>query len=317
MANAVEQNQFDIAVRLIEPGDSVVGGAGAPINQPLQALANRTLWLKNQTATLHTETAGKADAATAVNAGSGLTGGGRLDQNRTIALGAPGQITAQTKNAVQETGHTHAIDTATTSRAGIVQLSSATDSDSEELAATPKAVKAAYDKAVGAKASLATNTVPGLVKLINNLTSGGTDAALTAEQGKVLATALENKSDKEHIHTAAEIKQAVVDLFQPQQHSGTGYQRLPNGFAFQWGVVNEKWAGERPQKITFPVSFTACYGVFLGTKAEGTTQNIVLIDSTWGVQAMTNVSFEAVWNTWSSGNASHLRGFYWIAIGLL
>ena len=49
MANAVEQNQFDTAVRLIEPGDSVVGGAGAPINQPLQALANRTLWLKNQT----------------------------------------------------------------------------------------------------------------------------------------------------------------------------------------------------------------------------------------------------------------------------
>ena len=206
---------------------------------------------------------------------------------------------------------------ASTTKAGIVQLSSTTNSDSEELAATPKAVKAAYDKAVGAKASLATNTVPGLVKLINNLTSGGTDAALTAEQGKVLAAALENKSDKGHIHTAAEIKQAVVDLFQPQQHSGTGYQRLPNGFAFQWGVVNEKWAGERPQKITFPVSFTACYGVFLGSIAEGTTQNVVLIDSTWGVQAMTNASFEAIWNTWSTGNASHLRGFYWIAIGLL
>ncbi|HFC8547882.1 TPA: phage tail protein, partial [Neisseria lactamica] len=35
-----------------------------------------------------------------------------------------------------------------TAQAGIVQLSSATGSDSEELAATPKAVKAAYDKAV-------------------------------------------------------------------------------------------------------------------------------------------------------------------------
>ena len=37
---------------------------------------------------------------------------------------------------------------ASTTEAGIVQLSSATDSNSEELAATPKAVKAAYDKAV-------------------------------------------------------------------------------------------------------------------------------------------------------------------------
>ena len=37
---------------------------------------------------------------------------------------------------------------ASTTKTGIVQLSSATNSDSEELAATPKAVKAAYDKAV-------------------------------------------------------------------------------------------------------------------------------------------------------------------------
>ena len=39
-------------------------------------------------------------------------------------------------------------EAASTTKAGIVQLSSATDSNSEELAATPKSVKAAYDKAV-------------------------------------------------------------------------------------------------------------------------------------------------------------------------
>lgn len=168
MANAVEQNQFDTAVRLIEPGDSVVGGAGAPINQPLQALANRTLWLKNQTAALQTATAGKAAAATTVNAGSGLTGGGSLAQNRTIALGAPGQITAQTKNAVQETGHTHAIDTATTSRAGIVMLDNSTGSAAEDRAATPKAVKTAYDKAVAAESA-----ADGAVKTRGNQEIGG------------------------------------------------------------------------------------------------------------------------------------------------
>lgn len=42
------------------------------------------------------------------------------------------------------------IDTATTSAKGIVQLSSATNSESELVAATSKAVKAAYDKAVEA-----------------------------------------------------------------------------------------------------------------------------------------------------------------------
>ncbi|HFC6370637.1 TPA: tail fiber protein, partial [Neisseria lactamica] len=152
MANAVEQNQFDREVRLLEPGDKVVGGVAAPINQPLQALANRTIWLKNQTEALQTATEGKASSAAAVNAGGGLTGGGSLAQSRTIALGAPGQITATSQNAVQEEGHTHAIDTATTTRAGIVQLDN-TVSEAENTAATPKAVKAAYDKALAATAT--------------------------------------------------------------------------------------------------------------------------------------------------------------------
>ncbi|WP_118812110.1 tail fiber protein [Neisseria lactamica] len=152
MANATEQNQFDQAVRLIEPGDSVVGGAGAPVNQPLQALANRTIWLKNQTEALQTASEGKAASATEIQAGNGLTGGGSLAQSRTIALATPGQITATSQNAVQENSHTHAIDTATTTRAGIVQLDN-TVSEAENTAATPKAVKAAYDKAVAATAT--------------------------------------------------------------------------------------------------------------------------------------------------------------------
>ncbi|MBB9005220.1 tail fiber protein, partial [Escherichia coli] len=40
-----------------------------------------------------------------------------------------------------------ALEDASTTRKGMVQLSSATDSDSESLAATPKAVKAVNDNA--------------------------------------------------------------------------------------------------------------------------------------------------------------------------
>ncbi|HFC6799476.1 TPA: tail fiber protein, partial [Neisseria meningitidis] len=151
MANAVEQNQFDPEVRLLEPGDKVVGGVSAPINQPLQALANRTIWLKKQTEALQTASGDKAAASTSINAGGGLTGGGNLNASRTISLGQPGQITARSQNAVQSRGHTHAIDTATTTRAGIVQLDN-TVSEAENTAATPKAVKTALDQALAAAA---------------------------------------------------------------------------------------------------------------------------------------------------------------------
>lgn len=82
-----------------------------------------------------------------ITAGNGLTGGGDLSANRTFSLGTPSQITADSTNAVTATSHTHAIDKASTAVAGIVQLNSATNSDAENLAATPKAVKAAFDRA--------------------------------------------------------------------------------------------------------------------------------------------------------------------------
>ena len=62
----------------------------------------------------------------------------------------PKAITATTKNAVDESGHSHEIDKASTSQVGIVTLDSSIDSKAENKAATPKAVKTAYDKAKAA-----------------------------------------------------------------------------------------------------------------------------------------------------------------------
>lgn len=62
----------------------------------------------------------------------------------------PKAITATTKNAVDESGHSHEIDKASTSQAGIVELDSSINSKAENKAATPKAVKTAYDKAKAA-----------------------------------------------------------------------------------------------------------------------------------------------------------------------
>ena len=81
---------------------------------------------------------------------------------------------------------------ASTTKAGIVQLSSATDSDSEEQAATPKAVKAAYDKAVagmipsGAVMYFAGQTAPtGWLKANGAAVSRTTYAALFAAIGTI------------------------------------------------------------------------------------------------------------------------------------
>ncbi|WAM59154.1 pyocin knob domain-containing protein [Avibacterium paragallinarum] len=53
----------------------------------------------------------------------------------------PKTLTATSQNAVEETGHSHEIDKASTSQAGIVQLTNATDSEAETLGLTAKAGK--------------------------------------------------------------------------------------------------------------------------------------------------------------------------------
>ncbi len=48
-------------------------------------------------------------ASRVVTAGNGLTGGGNLTTDRTIALGTPGTITGSTTNSASSTSHTHSL----------------------------------------------------------------------------------------------------------------------------------------------------------------------------------------------------------------
>ena len=148
MTNFTEQSVFTEGVRMIEPGDSVIGGVNAPINLPFQALANRTLYLKTELAKA-VQSIGGLQAIT-IGAGAGLTGGGSLAANRSLALATPSTLSGSTANWAGSggTGHTH------------------------ELAK-------------------ATATLAGVVRLIDNLTAGGRDAALSAEQGKELKKAID------------------------------------------------------------------------------------------------------------------------------
>lgn len=176
-----------------------MGGPDGIDNRQAKQLANRTLWLKNQTEALQTATAGKAASATTVTAGNGLTGGGNLTASRTISLGQPGQITAQSQNAVQSSGHTHAIDTATTSRAGIVQLAdrvSANPADANK-AITTAAVNRAIDdlgEGVLGKITQANTRIDNAVALTGDQTITG--AKIFQADIKVSASAAHAAADR-------------------------------------------------------------------------------------------------------------------------
>ena len=118
MANLKEQEKWEDGIYQIEENDPVLGGAEGITNRPAKQLANRTAWLKKALSLL------------------GLKA-------------QPKTITATSDNGFDETGHTHQIDKASLTQQGIVQLNSATNSDNETMAATPKAVKTAYDLANG------------------------------------------------------------------------------------------------------------------------------------------------------------------------
>jgi len=87
-------------------------------------------------------TGNAATATTATNcsrsivAGNGLSGGGDLTANRTVTLGTPTKITSSSTNSVTTTSHTHEIDNASTSVAGVVQLNNTLTSTSSTQALT-------------------------------------------------------------------------------------------------------------------------------------------------------------------------------------
>ncbi|ASP16794.1 hypothetical protein CGZ77_02980 [Neisseria sp. KEM232] len=141
MSNFEEQSRFPETGRMVMPGDSVIGGPNAPINLTFRALFDRTRWLKNtleeyKTAAGRTDTQ-KADKTIQLAAGAGLTGGGTLAGNRTFALGTPSKITATSTNVAVSNTHSHEIDKASPSVAGIVRTNNTLTgtSDSEALSA--------------------------------------------------------------------------------------------------------------------------------------------------------------------------------------
>ncbi|KGQ33215.1 tail fiber protein [Gallibacterium anatis] len=94
----------------------------------------------------------------------------------------PKTITSSTNNTVDNTGHTHNIDKASTSKSGIVQLTSALDSDNETLGLTAKAGKT-LKTLINALTSNLTNYIPNSKKS-NSVTSTSSDTVATSYAAK-------------------------------------------------------------------------------------------------------------------------------------
>lgn len=117
------------------------------------------------------------------------------------------------------------IPAATTSKYGVTKLSSATNSSSETLAATPKAVKAAYDLA----ASKGTGTITGVsvngtsvaTSGVANITSVPASVLSGAIPSAVTATTQTSSDNSTKIATTAFVKTAIDNLPEPMVFKGS------------------------------------------------------------------------------------------------
>lgn len=130
MANLREQSIWEAGIYQLETSDPVMGGENGIDNRAPRQLANRTLWLKTELAKAvasigKNKTAGEntyAKKATVINAGAGLTGGGGIGSNVTIALGTPGKCSGSTRNWAGSDTHTHELEQANSQVAGVAKL---------------------------------------------------------------------------------------------------------------------------------------------------------------------------------------------------
>ena len=173
MANLKEQEKWEDGVYQIEENDPVLGGENGITNKPAKQLANRTLWLKKAL-----ELFGKKSA--------------------------PKDLTAESISTADETGHTHKLPLASVTAKGVVKLNSQTASDSEQDAATPKAVKIAYNAAVEAKTAADTAQ-----RTANDGVSKADAAQRTANDGVSKANAAQTSANQ--AKTAADTAQRTAN----------------------------------------------------------------------------------------------------------
>ncbi|EMV2342323.1 tail fiber protein, partial [Escherichia coli] len=322
MGNLNETEKWEENIYQLETSDPVLGGADGISNRAPRQLANRTKWLKKKTeeaaqslaehvrsrnhpdATLTakgftqlssaTNSTSETLAATpkAVKAAYDLAAGkapvshthpwsqitgvpaASLTAKGTVqlssAINSTSEILAATPKAVKAAydlaagkapvSHTHpwsqitGVPAASLTAKGTVQLSSAINSTSETLAATPKAVKAAYDLANGKyTAQDATTTQKGIVQLSSDTNSTSETLAATPKAVKAAYDLAAGKAPSNHIHpwnqitgvpTASLTAKGITQLSSATNSTSEVLAATPKAVKAAYDLANGKYTAQ-------------------------------------------------------------------------
>ena len=201
MGNLNETEKWEENIYQLETSDPVLGGADGISNRAPRQLANRTKWLKKKTEEAaqslaeHVRSRNHPDATLTAKGFTQLSSATNSTSETLAATPKAVKAAYDLAAGKAPVSHTHpwsqitGVPAASLTAKGTVQLSSATDSQSETEAATPKAVKAAYDLAAG-KAPVS-HTHPW------SQITGVPAASLTAKGTVQLSSATDSQSETE------------------------------------------------------------------------------------------------------------------------
>ncbi|WP_096991783.1 phage tail protein [Escherichia coli] len=201
MGNLNETEKWEENIYQLETSDPVLGGADGISNRAPRQLANRTKWLKKKTEEAaqslaeHVRSRNHPDATLTAKGFTQLSSATNSTSETLAATPKAVKAAYDLAAGKAPVSHTHpwsqitGVPAASLTAKGTVQLSSAINSTSETLAATPKAVKAAYDLAAG-KAP-ASHTHPW------SQITGVPAASLTAKGTVQLSSATDSQSETE------------------------------------------------------------------------------------------------------------------------
>ena len=230
MGNLNETEKWEENIYQLETSDPVLGGADGISNRAPRQLANRTKWLKKKTEEAaqslaeHVRSRNHPDATLTAKGFTQLSSATNSTSETLAATPKAVKAAYDLAAGKAPVSHTHpwsqitGVPAASLTAKGTVQLSSAINSTSETLAATPKAVKAAYDLAAGkAPAShthpwsqitgvpAASLTAKGTVQLSSAINSTSEILAATPKAVKAAYDLAAGKAPVSHTHPWSQI----------------------------------------------------------------------------------------------------------------